>query len=1500
MARQGGSADGEIIIGTNVDMGGMNTGLNRIQKASNKLAATLAKAFSVGSFINFGKSALNAASDLQEVQNIVDVAFGDMADQVDDFAKGAIEQFGLSELTAKQTAGSFMSMGKSLGVTAENARNMSLQLTALSGDFASFYNISQDYARTALSAVYTGETETLKRYGISLTEASLQEYMNKKGIDAKIDSLDGASKAMLRYNYILEQTNFVSGDFARTSGSWANQVRLLQQSWTQFLITVGNGLKTVLTPVLTVLRNIVAALNTIAKMIGGTIVKVFGISTEATDTASSSYDSLADSAESAGDAAKSAGKDAKKSLAAWDDLNVLQKNSDSSGNGSGSGSGSSASPFADVEEYKVENKALEEYIKSFDSLYELGKNISNILKNTLKDIDWPSVYSAAETFGTGLAQFLNGLISPSTFEVVGSSIAGALNTVIYGALAFGQTFDWSNFGTSIGSAINGFIFNVDASALGKTINTYFNGVLKAMRKAVTKVDWSTVGKKIGEMLLEIDVGSLCLNFAKLLISGLTAAVETYANAFSMAPIQTAIVTALAAPAIITAFATFKTNLETLKTAWKTFSNSLLVNAIGVQLLETVPGRKFAEQATVITTALASIKQAFQDNILKIGGVVAAAASLVVVKTQVENITTAVLTGEGNITAALAAIAAAAAVASAAVYAAFGPAGLAVLGVAAIVAAFVGFQSAVNEFHCDNVSAAVYEAVANPGGVPVDELFQTSRDEIDKLGESFGNLSDKSTELDTVDDNISDIGDEIQLLSSKWELGLIDQETYINQLISLYDQLETAVTTKFETMRDIVIAGLGADGYVSTALQQNGVDIDTYTKKVVSSFDEQEQQIYELITEMKELAATDPSNPRIDDLRMQIGNLASGASETDYALDKLRTTASAGNLDLTDFYNAEHNAIDADKVLSALKNLQDGITTARETAETETSTLLTAIKQTGDPELINTIETAIPVAMQNMNNDISTIATNTTNIVQTQVLDGLKQRIEEAANEYDNSGVFKKFLQPKDDFILAQVQEYKTNVIDPLSSTIETGLNEVGVSGAGWATTAADSIISSLFTTEYTDVYGTEQTARLKGDWESILDNATLELPGYATAKGTEIVQGFADGVTENSEVATAAVQSWSDETKQAISTAATESNESIKSAYEGTSDWVNTNVTEPIKQSATETATETVEAAKSAETDVEEAWDGTASWFDTNVTSQINSSWNTFEQNIKTASSTALSDVETTWAVLPTWFDTNVISPVKSKWDTFKTDLTTLHKTLWEDIKGIWKVAPDWVDTTLITPIFTSYTTFVDDTKTSSENLWKDIQTTWEVANTWFSETVLTPVKEAFTQTTDAIKEAFDGVWSSVKSGVVSAMNAAISAVESMINNIVDKVNQFIEDVNEAVSEANELEGVHISTMSTFSHVSIARVPAMAKGGVIPPNAPFMAMLGDQKSGTNIEAPLDTIVQAMTQALSSMNIGGSAQNVTLNIDGKTLARLTVPYNLDELNRRGYNVNVLKA
>jgi hypothetical protein len=177
-----------------------------------------------------GGAAIKLASDFEESLNKVDVSFKDTAKQVTDFSKTTLTQFGIAQGTALDMAAMFGDMGTSMGLTTQEAANMSTSMVGLAGDLASFKNIKIEEATTALAAVFTGETESLKRLGIVMTEANLKQFALTQGITKNIKEMTQAEKTTLRYQFVMKSSANAQGDFARTQDGAANQMRIFTES----------------------------------------------------------------------------------------------------------------------------------------------------------------------------------------------------------------------------------------------------------------------------------------------------------------------------------------------------------------------------------------------------------------------------------------------------------------------------------------------------------------------------------------------------------------------------------------------------------------------------------------------------------------------------------------------------------------------------------------------------------------------------------------------------------------------------------------------------------------------------------------------------------------------------------------------------------------------------------------------------------------------------------------------------------------------------------------------------------------------------------------------------------------------------------------------------------------------------------------------------------------------------------------------------------------------
>ena len=381
------AADGSIVIDVRADT-------KQATSALAKLGKLALAAFAVDKIIDFSKQAIQLGSDIAEVQNVVDVAFGDMSSAVDEFAQNAITNFGMSELAAKRTASTYMAMASNMGLTQDAAAEMALTLTGLTGDVASFYNISQELADIKLKSVFTGETETLKDLGIVMTQANLEAFALSHGISKSISEMSQAELVTLRYNFVLDQLSLASGDFIRTQDSWANQTRILSMQWEQFMSIIGQALIQVLLPVVQVLNRIVSALIDMANAFNAAITAIFGgANTEITQTqenvggVSSGIGDAVDNQNALTDATKETNKEQEKSVASFDEINKLAGNTASS---AGGGTGGAAGGLSKIETITpndvVESAAESKILKLIDRLKDAFNPLEDSFRKAFNNI----------------------------------------------------------------------------------------------------------------------------------------------------------------------------------------------------------------------------------------------------------------------------------------------------------------------------------------------------------------------------------------------------------------------------------------------------------------------------------------------------------------------------------------------------------------------------------------------------------------------------------------------------------------------------------------------------------------------------------------------------------------------------------------------------------------------------------------------------------------------------------------------------------------------------------------------------------------------------------------------------------------------------------------------------------------------------------------------------------------------------------------------------------
>lgn len=361
--------------------------------AFQKIAAMVSAALSVRAIVNFTKSCLELGSDLTEVQNVVDTTFGSMAESVNIFAKSAMETYGMSETVAKKYMGTFGAMSKAMGMNTQQAYEMSEAVTGLTGDVASFFNLSTDEAYTKLKSIWTGETETLKDLGVVMTQTALDQYALNNGFGKTTRNMTEQEKLLLRYQYVMSTLSDASGDFAKTSKTWANQTRVLSLRFDALKASLGQGFINLFTPILVMINELLAGLQKLADGFS----KFTSIITGA-EQATGGFAGIADAAslaagniENTGSAATSTASAIKRSLAGFDKITKLSSDSSSGSSASNSGSNTGISPG--TKEIQKDVSGLESLISrikdgfssSFSQIAESAKKTVSTIRTNLTE-----------------------------------------------------------------------------------------------------------------------------------------------------------------------------------------------------------------------------------------------------------------------------------------------------------------------------------------------------------------------------------------------------------------------------------------------------------------------------------------------------------------------------------------------------------------------------------------------------------------------------------------------------------------------------------------------------------------------------------------------------------------------------------------------------------------------------------------------------------------------------------------------------------------------------------------------------------------------------------------------------------------------------------------------------------------------------------------------------------------------------------------------------------
>ena len=502
----------------------LKTGLSSVGRFAGK-AATALKGFAVvtgAALVKAGKSASKYSKEMMdyiETVNLFRASMGDLADKAMELVNRGELELGLNPQEMMDAIASFQNLSEGFGIASDRAFIMSKNLAQLSGDLSSFANISYEAAQKKLMSGFSGQVLPLRKYGIALDQASLQELAYSLGIEQRVKTMTRAQKTELIYYQIMKSTQKMQGDLGRTLMSPANALRVLQNEFKSLARAVGSIFIPIIQKIIPIMRAVTKALTQAAQAIAAFFGFKIENYTADLDNVGGGLEGIADDIDDVGGAAEGTAKKLNKMLMPFDELNNINSNA-GSGSGSGSGSGGIGGGSLGIELPEYDMFAfVDDRIEKFSDVLEKAKEGAHKINELLNGIDWSTIKEQAAEWGTNLGNFLNIGINEISWRTVGDTLAEGVNTIFSFLQTFIDTTDFTGLGYQISELIEGFFETVDWKKVGDTLGKGAEGALETMITFIREFDvevigeaiynlfagvnWERLGNRLGVFLLEM-------------------------------------------------------------------------------------------------------------------------------------------------------------------------------------------------------------------------------------------------------------------------------------------------------------------------------------------------------------------------------------------------------------------------------------------------------------------------------------------------------------------------------------------------------------------------------------------------------------------------------------------------------------------------------------------------------------------------------------------------------------------------------------------------------------------------------------------------------------------------------------------------------------------------------------------------------------------------------------------------------------------------------------
>lgn len=456
--------------------------------------------------------------------------FGDMTDDIRSWSDEFADRFTLTIEQARSFATSFGTIFGNLGISGEAQSEMSKNLTALTGDIASYYGKTTEESSKMIEQAIAGNVRSFKQLGIVMNDTVLNEYAMARGYNQTYSQMNETNKAILRYNYLLSQTTAMQGNASASAGTWTNQIRMLKANFQSLGSLLGGALIKLLYPVVTILNQIVSsavnAMNALAKLLGFdpvSISELTGVSGGGAPAIEDTTDALEDEAD-AMDGVGKASKNAAENLQGFDKLNNMTSQSASGASGKGAGAGLGG--LIDFDSYyknvgDLEDSPLKKYLDELwqlladkkwkDAGKHLAKGINSLVDTLYKALTNKKLYNGIDDFSDAITDFYDGLLDID-FENIGRTLGAGFNLITYAINRLYEDASSKDLlkrtGAKIADFFLGLSSEVDWVGAGKAFVTGFRSLMDIMRGFFDTAEANDLSGKLSQNIKDFISGAV--------------------------------------------------------------------------------------------------------------------------------------------------------------------------------------------------------------------------------------------------------------------------------------------------------------------------------------------------------------------------------------------------------------------------------------------------------------------------------------------------------------------------------------------------------------------------------------------------------------------------------------------------------------------------------------------------------------------------------------------------------------------------------------------------------------------------------------------------------------------------------------------------------------------------------------------------------------------------------------------------------------------------------